>query len=345
MSHASQLDPSSETQAAYGGVVRMLTGHWTVQAIYVFAKLGIADRIGEQVVPAADLARDLAVDEASLFRILRGLAATGLLHARDDDAFALTPMGALLRSDVPDSLRDLAIMSGEEQYAGWGKLLDAVREGSSAFEQAHGAHLFEYLRNHPSAASTFDGAMVGLSGSLGNSVAEQLDMSRFQQVVDLGGGRGVFLSRILHRHQHLNGIVFDLPHVAAGAGAYMGTQGLLDRCVAIGGDFFEEIPEDGDLYIFCQTLFNWSDERVDVLLRGCRERVEADGALVVVEQMIGEPSSPFAAMMDLQMMAMPGGRVRTVAEYEGLLDAAGFDVTQRMSLAPLGATVLEARPR
>ena len=66
--------------------------------------------------------------------------------------------------------------------------------------------------------------------------------------------------------------------------------------------------------------------------------------MIVVENMLGPQGSPFSSLMDLQMMAMPGGRVRTVEEYERRLMGSGFRVGQRLSLAPMGTTALVGRP-
>jgi hypothetical protein len=329
---------------AYANLVRMLTGHWAVQALFVASKLGVPDHLHPAPQPATELAARVGADAVALERILRGLAAVGVVRELEPGWFELTAMGQLLRSDVPGSVRDLVLMSGEEQYTAWGHLLPAVRAGTTAFVQAFGTELFSYLGSHPEAARTFDGAMVGLSRSLGDSVARQVDLAEHRIVVDLGGGRGVFLWRVLERHPHLRGVVFDLPHVAAAATHAIAGYGLAGRCEAIGGDFFEDLPEGGDLYVFCQTLFNWNDERVETLLSRVRSVLPPHGAVLVVEQIRGPEASPFAAMMDLQMMAMPGGRVRTQAEYARLAQAAGLTVASAFDLAPLATRALVLRP-
>jgi O-methyltransferase domain len=72
--------------------------------------------------------------------------------------------------------------------------------------------------------------------------------------------------------------------------------------------------------------------------------------LLLVERVMPEVmerslSQQRMAMIDINMMAMPGGQERTEAEYRGLLASAGFVLTQIKPLPGLDFSLLEAVPQ
>jgi hypothetical protein len=109
------------------------------------------------------------------------------------------------------------------------------------------------------------------------------------------------------------------------------------RCEAIECDFFERIPEGGDLYILSNILHDWDDGRCATILRRCREAAGPDVSLIVIEVLIpsrGEPS--IAALLDLEMFVINGGKERTEDEYRILLEGAGFRIS---AITPTGGGV------
>jgi hypothetical protein len=112
----------------------LMTGFWMTQALYVFAKLGLADLLGAGRRDVRDLAAACGVHEQSLGRLLRYLTAFGVVRwDSGDDGFALTPVGELLRGDSAGSMRSLALLYGGESYRAWGELLRSVQTGQPGF--------------------------------------------------------------------------------------------------------------------------------------------------------------------------------------------------------------------
>jgi DNA-binding IclR family transcriptional regulator len=101
-------------------LLQMMTGYWVSQGVYVAAKLGIADHLATGPVHYEDLARKTNTHALSLYRTLRALASVGVFAEINTGRFALTPLAGLLQSNLPNSMRALAIMYCEEQYRAWG---------------------------------------------------------------------------------------------------------------------------------------------------------------------------------------------------------------------------------
>jgi len=302
----------------------LVTGAWITQAVAVAAELGIVDLLASGPRSAADLAAAAKVDGPSLHRLLRALASIGLLTQDEADRFRPTALGALLAEDAPGSQRALAMVAGREFYRAWAGLAAAVRDGTPAFEAEYGAPFFRYLERNPDRWGLYDAAMNTVHGAETEPVLDAYDLADARTVVDVGGGNGQALAATLRRHPHLAGILFDLPDVAARAGAVLAAPDLAGRGTAVGGDFFVAVPPGADVYLLRHVIHDWEDESAAGILRRCARAMAPGGRILVVETVIPPGDAPcFGKWLDLMMLVV-GGRERTRPEYEAVFAAAGL---------------------
>jgi hypothetical protein len=342
---ASQTDsPVGSTLPSPAALLQMMTGYWISKAIYVAAKLGIADLLVDGPHGAEELAEATQTQASALYRVLRALASVGIFREVAPSRFALTPLAELLRSNTSDSMRALAIMYAEEQYRAWDDVLHSVRTGQPAFEHAFGMPYFDYFTTHPEASQVFNEAMVGWTTQVVDAVVAAYDFSPFGTVMDVGGGHGALLAAILKSHTTARGILFDVPHVVESAEPLLTAAEVADRCTLVGGDFFAEIPPGADAYVLAQILHDWDDERSVAILEQVRRAIPEQGKLLVVELVLPEGNDPFLGKwLDLHMLVLLGGRERTAAQYTTLLQTAGFELTRTVSTRT-GQSVVEAIP-
>lgn len=310
-------------------MLHMIQGFWVSRALYVAAKLGIPDLLKDEPKSSADLAQATGTHRPSLYRVLRALDSVGVFAEDDRGRFALTPLGATLRTDVPGSLRYFAIEElGENHYPAWEKVLHSVETGAIAFNQVYGASKWQYMAEHPDEAKIFDAAMSSFSSVVAAAVVAAYDFSSSATVVDIGGGDGTLLTAILKGKPQLRGVLADLPHVAEGARPRFKTEGLADRCEIAAGSFFESVPA-GDTYVLKWIIHDWDDQQSAAILKNCRSAMATNGRVLLVEAVI-QPgmATSFSKYMDLNMLVMTGGRERTEAEYRALLDSAGLRLTR-----------------
>jgi hypothetical protein len=321
----------------------LLTASWISQGISVAARLRIADSIGAAAVPVGRLAQAAQCDEDSLYRLLRMLGDAGVFVEQPDRCFGLTRLGELLRSDHPNSMRAFAAYLGEPwHWQAWGGLEGSVRTGEPAPIGAAREPLFTYLAGHPDAAAAFDAAMADLSNARDMSAVASYDFSRFNTLVDVGGGEGQLVRSVLRSYQDVRGVLYDLPQVIARAQPIIDTEGLAARCRLVAGSFFESVPEGGDAYALKQVLHDWPDDRATAILANCRRVMKDATKLLVIEVMMPElDERGLAKLTDLEMLVLTGGRERTLAQYQALLSAAGLRVTRTVATrSPF--TIIEA---
>lgn len=304
-------------------LVQLINGFQASQAISVAAALGLADQLRDRPADAAEIAHAIGAHPDALYRLMRVLAGIGVVEYVGTDRFALTAMGELLRRDASGTCAPMAELFGRPNvWQAWGDLLHTIRTGDTAFDHVHGCSVWEFRSRYPDEAGVFDRAMASGTGRFAQAVLDAYDFGRFEHVVDVGGGDGIFLAKILERHPGIRGTLFDQPHVIARSGTP--DPQIANRRQLVAGDFFKSVPEGGDAYLLKWILHDWSDTASVEILKSCRRAMTRESRLLVAEYVLDTENSSDAALMDLTMMVMNGGRERTRKEFSSIFAAAGL---------------------
>ncbi|MEN6541080.1 methyltransferase [Parvibaculum sp.] len=326
-------------------VLEMLTGFWASQCISLIAKLGLADLMSEkEAISCRTLAEKSGSNADALYRVMRALSTVGIFAEDSIGHFRLTPMGATLRTDHPQSMRYFSIYQGSLNWDNWGALSHCVATGRNAIEHLHGMKSFEYISGDPARADIFDKGMVNVSEMELDPVLAAYDFSPFRTVADIGGGYGAVLGSILMLNPGMKGILFDLPHTAEGARRYFDEAGLGPRVETHGGSFFDSVPGGADAYVMKHIIHDWSDEESILIMKNIRAKIPATGKLLLIEHVIPAPGvAHFSKFLDLEMLVATTGRERTEPEYAALMAKAGFRLERIVPTIGL-ASVIEASP-
>lgn len=336
-----ESDPRSGARKApspeqFQELYQLIGGYRVSQAIYVALTLGIPDLLADGPRGSDELAQMTGTHAGALYRLLRFLAGVGLFDEVAPRHFGLTTLGSGFCADTPGSLRATALMLLDPaKWQSWGQLLESVRTGETAFQRVHGVEYFDYLDNHRDAAAIFHQAMTANTARSGGAISRVYDFSGIRRIVDVGGGYGLFLATILQAHPTIQGVLFDLPDVVAGASATLAAAGVLDRCEVVGGDFFASVPAGGDAYILRQIIHDWDDIRAVRILANCRHALEESGKVMVVESAIASDYRRALPVLhlDMEMLVHHGGLQRTEEAYRALFAAAGLRL---IAVVPLG---------
>jgi hypothetical protein len=336
--------PNPETQATLLGLIDSFLN---TQLIYAAVRLGVPSALGHDARTAADIAGAVGVEERRLHRLMRGLAAIGLLEEGEGGVFGLTEMGRLLHPDAPGSMAGPALARGDAYYPAATHLADALLAGEVPFERGTGVDFFTYAQRNPEIGRSFQASMTARSRREAEGVVQARDFSEFPRIVDIGGGTGVLLEAILNATPGSTGVLFDLPSVARLARQRLAGQPVASRIEVEGGDFFAAAPPGGDCYLLSRILHDWNDDDAIRILRSVRDAMPSSGRLMIVEAVLPERAvdEPATIRMDLLMLVLVRGEERTAGSFERLLDEAGFALT---AIQPIdshsGVHLLEARP-
>jgi hypothetical protein len=336
--------PSSEHAGPAGRLAALLRGYQVTQLLYVFAALGVADRLADGPLSAAQLAAAVGADPVTFNRLLEPLRLLGVLDRDEDGRFRLTALGGCLRSDVANSMRPAALTYGQPWWwRPWGNLLDSVTTGRTAFDEALQEPLFPFLRRNPDAAAVFNANMTAMSTTDAATLAEALGLGEANTVVDVGGGHGALGTAIRDRYPQAHVIVFDQPDVVAGIPQAEGTADA-GRLRGVAGDFFTDPPPEADAYVLKDILHDWTDQQCRTILRTVRRTAPSHARLLVVERVLEPDQTDLgSALVDITMLVMTGGMERSFNQYAALLAPAGWRLAEQISTT-IAHSVLSAHP-
>ena len=282
----------------------LISAQLTSSAIYIVAKLRLADYLKDGPKSVEDLAEKTKTHPDSLYRLLRMLSSIGIFAETIKEGeeqqqvdhsirqFELTPMASLIQSDAKNSISNFALMFGLESFKkAIDDLLYSIQTGENSFKHANGLDMYEYLNRNQKEGQIFNNAMASLTSSVTPLISDMYDFSQFNTIIDIGGGQGVLLSSILKDNPKLHGVLFDLPYAIQSAKEHYGGQSansnekikqdISSRCKLVEGDFFKSIPTTAaDGYIIKNVILNWDDQSAAIILKNCLQAMK-DGSSAI----------------------------------------------------------------
>ncbi len=319
-------------------------GYYYSCALFATVRVGLADQLAHEGHSAEDLAHILKLDLGALRRLLTFLASFGAVEQETSGLYRLSEGGQYLRSDHPQTLvQEVSMFSGGETYQAWGDLLYSLQTGRPAFDHVFGKPLFEYFADHPETGSRFHNGWEEITLTTAQEMAEAFDLSEATTLMDVGGGHGIFLCKLLEKNPELQATLFDLPVSVKGARAVIASHRLEDRINVIEGDATVSIPKWFDLYLMKSVIHVCDDQQARAILTRCAEALPPHGKVLVVERIIPvSPGPHWSKLVDMTMLVMTGGRERTESEYRNLFKETGLCLTQVLEL-PSGFSVIVAQ--
>ncbi len=334
----------SSTEKGRENLLLLLSGEWVSRALYVVTKLEVADYLQDGPKSIQEIATFAQSNPASLHRILHMLAGFGIFEEQENGIFMNNDASALLAKSNPDSLHALSIFYGEDIHASWDQLLKSVNTGTPAFQLSFKQPVFSYFKENPPRAGLFQEAMKEKSTAVIKSSLLSYNFGQFGSIYDIGGGYGHFMLAILAQHPHLNGMVFDVSEVIDSI-PKRNPQIVSNRCQLCTGDFFDSIPKGGDAYLLKSILHDWDDTKAEQILKNCYQSMGSNSRLLIVEVvLLPKDQSIYANCMDVLMLAITGGKERTLASFEQMLEKSGF-ILERVYPTSTEFSILEARKK
>jgi hypothetical protein len=314
------------------------------------ARLGVADALGDVERSASDVAAACQADPSFMYRLLRAMAALGLLTETQAQHFHLTALGSLLRKDAQDSAWAAVVFWSDLLADFWSQLGECVRTGQNAAHVMEQAGIVSRWSQNPEAGAIFR-AVMGTSPTENYApVADGWSFPKTGVVADLGGGGGALIRAVLERYPNLHGMLVDRPASIEAAAAHFQKSATANRCQLIAADLSESVPLGADVYILKHVLHGYTDENAIAILRHCRAVVPRAGSLLVIEvvlpDMVSGPAPELVGrfMSDLNMMAVTSGRERSEREWRELMERAGFTLMRNIPVPELDVSILEAHP-
>lgn len=309
------MDPDRSALFLFGEAM----GFAYAAALRAAAAVGVADHMAGDARDVAELAAATGCDAAGLRRVLRMLAARGIVAPEGPDGFRLTAAGAALRSDAPTPARDAILMLTDDMFWKTSHVVaDTIRTRAPSFESIFGRTLPDYFDSDPRKESLFYAGMEAVSAAENHLIARACKLPGAGTVADIGGRYGGFLLAVLEENPSLRGVLFDRPDEVVKHRVDVG------RVEVVAGDFFEAVPP-ADVYLLKRIIHNWDDDRSVRILENCRRAIRPGGRILVIDAFVPPDGGPHdSKAMDFLMLGALTGGERTVGELEPLIARAGL---------------------
>jgi demethylspheroidene O-methyltransferase len=324
----------------------LVAGFCHSQALAALVALDVPARLLDGPLEWQALALACGVPPERMRVLIGAGAALGLLRwsSRKKGEVGLTRRGAAL-AGVP-GLREM-ILHHEVLYR---DLADPVAffRGETETELAR---YWPYVLGagaaaDPEAAARYSALMAGSLALVAQDTLAVAPLQGVRVLMDVGGGIGSFLAAACVAHPQLDGILFDLPAVLAGAKRTLAEADLTSRvCLAPGSFRDVPLPMGADAISLVRVLYDHTDLTVSALLSACHAALPSGGRLIISEPMTGgnAPTRAGDVYFALYTLAMGTGRARSPSEIAAMLSAAGFtSIRHHPSRRPFVTTVLSA---
>lgn len=317
-----------------GPLLDLINGCWTTQALCAGVELGVFDALDELASTGIDLAQRLGTDADATSRLLAALASLGVCSRSESGIYRLTDRGRLLSESHPNNLQGWALLTGRTLWDPWHGLAESVRTGRPHHRSVGETDRFHRLDHNDDEALVFQRAMAATTRALLPTVVPAISEHlrsrslRTGTAVDVGAGHGEFLAALLGVMPDWTGIAYDLRYAGPFVERTFRDHDLGTRARFEPGSFFEHVPA-ADAILLKSILHDWDDARAVGILTCCERALSTNGVIAIVERLLPEHTVDSTehrrlTRADLNMLVGPGGRERSLQEFENLLHVAGL---------------------
>lgn len=309
-------------------LMQLTTGFWAFKTLAAAHDLDLFSHLsGTAGTTIEELAGHLDIDERPAEMLLTGNAALGLL-TRSAGRYLNSPVAeAFLVRGKDTYFGGWVQMLDQRLYPGWGKLTEAIRTNRpTTWDPDLQDSLF--AGEDPELLAVFWEAMHSISTLTARSLADAVNFSDTDRLLDVGGGSGAFDIELCRLHPRMSATVYDLSPIARIAAGKVEQAGLSERIATVPGDFFvdERLPEGHDTVLLSMILHDWAEERSRSILAKCWAALPEGGRVIIAELLVNDERTgpPAPALMSLNMLIETEGRNYTPSEYSRWLHDVGF---------------------
>jgi hypothetical protein len=305
------------------GFQRLLWTFAQHRIITVASRAGILRHLAEKPATAEDVARELGLDNLATGKVIRALAALGIVEADDERYRAVA---SLRPHFLPGEKNILPFLEhSHAMYERWGSTLEPWLRGED----------WPVAERTPEEVRRFGAAMRAMGSQMARRVAGALDFEGAARMLDVGGGWGHFSRAFCDVQEGLQATVLDVPPVVEKAQADLGGSGYEDRIDFLPGDYLAtDYGSDFDLVLFANVLHQETCDRAAEMVRRGAAALAPGGRVVVVDFAIDDLQREhlLGALFAINMRSF--GDTWTEPTIRGWIEAAGLADFDRTDLGP-----------
>jgi predicted O-methyltransferase YrrM len=268
------------------GLMLDFLGAQAFRAVSVAVRLGVFEALSGGPLTAAETARQVQASGRGVTLLLDALESLGYVK-KDDDRYANTPMTIkwLLRRS-PTNLAGGIPFFESMVFDRWEHLDESIRRGKPALPGS------EWLEQHPGGYRVYEEGMIAIARMAADEVMAKVTRSvppTARQLLDVGGGHGLYSIRFCRRYPGLAATVFDLPQAVEVARETIAAEGIGSRVTVQAGDvWLDDLGTGYDVALLFNLIHAYLPDKNIELLHKVSGALNQGGLIVIMEQIAGK---------------------------------------------------------
>ncbi len=309
-----------------GSLLQLSGQYWETCTLHAAVKLDVFTAIGDQQIAGDDIAQRLNVNKNGITRLLNALTAMNLLEKSDDKFSNVLAGTTFLSKDSPGYIGYI-ITHHHHLVDSWSKLDQAVKTGTPVRARVSDTS--------PEWRESFLMGMFNIAMSMAPLVADTIDLSRRDHMLDLGGGPGTYAIHFCMKNPALKATVYDLPTTRPFAEKTIGKFDLTDRIDFMDGNYVEEGIEGlYDVAWLSHILHGEGQKDCQRIIEKTVSALEPGGMIIVHDFILNNTMDGplFPALFTLNMfLGTSDGQSYSEKQITDMLDNAGVKEIRRLS--------------
>ncbi len=309
-----------------GSLLQLSGQYWETCTLHAAVKLDVFTAIGDQQIAGDDIAQRLNVNKNGITRLLNALTAMNLLEKSDDKFSNVLAGTTFLSKDSPGYIGYI-ITHHHHLVDSWSKLDQAVKTGTPVRARVSDTS--------PEWRESFLMGMFNIAMSMAPLVADTIDLSGRDHMLDLGGGPGTYAIHFCMKNPALKATVYDLPTTRPFAEKTIGKFDLTDRIDFMDGNYVEEGIEGlYDVAWLSHILHGEGQKDCQRIIEKTVSALEPGGMIIVHDFILNNTMDGplFPALFTLNMfLGTSDGQSYSEKQITDMLDNAGVKEIRRLS--------------
>lgn len=311
-----QLRP--ELKKSWQKISSEMVGFWRTETLAIAARLHVLDSLPGST---EDVAQKIGLPSKHLWRLLRALWELGFVENKEE-LWHLTENGKNLVPHKDCFLSAAAIMWSDVNRIAWKNLTNIICDGKDKHHS-----LFKSTASDEN-RTIYHQAIDGYAIEDFSALLTLVDWQQHQHVIGIGRSAKILLEQALKAHKHLQALLLGEAYIFQPISI---NATLKSRYRLKTHELYQPWPKMADAIFLPKVLHYWPDEQAIQILQRAHDALLPHGKIYLIEMLLNE-KSPDGALLDLNMLAESGGRLRTLSQWTILLKQSSLSVQQHLKI-------------
>jgi cyclopropane fatty-acyl-phospholipid synthase-like methyltransferase len=292
------------------------------KALGVAVKLKITDQLSNKPISTSIIAEKCIISEKGVELVLDCLDALGYVD-KSDAGYKFNKRGhKFLSNSSPDNFKYF-ILFADWTFNSFTTLEDTIKSGVNDKMNLENFGDYEW--------KIFSRAMIELAGTNISEVIKKIKIStNAKNIIDLGGSHGLYSIELCKNKNDLTATILDLEPVRKYADECIEKNGIGERVKFRACDFRkQEIPSNNDIALLFNIIHGLQSEESGELFKRVFDALNANGQLIVLDQIKGtggksQLAKATTSFMALNLFHQANGNTYSYEEVKNWALKAGF---------------------